>query len=768
MLGGTTPASAHVDVKSDGSECRALKSQFQRGQKLDITRFTFPGDHNTGIRNNTLYLYDTTGHHADIEYAANLWVDAVRARGGYLDIKFIDNKTPEAVSVIVDPNLPVLGRVTGGGPTLTVRISPRMFGRYVEPKSRIMTIAHEMGHAMALAHSCDNLLMVSGYSSKPGVVPQPLDAEILILRNNLRQKPTPTPSPEPSPEPSPLPPVVTTTISERPKPTPTTSSSSSTSTTPTTSAPSQPSLPDLPPLPMPTIPSAQPLPTTTVTSTAPTISSSSALSSSSSSSTLTQPSSPKPSPTGETHRIVLPEYVAPPKPSTEAEGKRIVDETVREFVAAQDALNQAENFADRIISQERVKNARRAFQEAQDNLEVLRQQLASETSTPPTSAPRTTTTTPTSTTTSATASAQPSVSAPRTTTSKPTTSNPLTTVAPTTSTTSAQRTTPTVGPSTSVETSTSTTGCCPNCGATTPQFEAPTYVPAVKPRTVEEARAVLAAATAEHEKAEDRMTLARRTKYAPIINEAQADLDRTFFRVKEAQKNLDELLAKEPTPTTTDVTSSAAPSSVTTSVAPSLTTSEVSTPTSATTSAEAPKASVPRTAETTSATLSTTSVEPSAEPSTSEAPKASAPRATETTSAAPSSESIEPSTSEAPKVSAPRTTTPTTTLVEPAPESPTTLTTTASSSKTESATTSESAARTTEETSEPEVGTSTSEPTPEPSVPAPATCAKDGSSSGSSENCEGSSKGGIIAAILVPLLALLGAAAFWAKDHLKF
>ncbi|WP_311475382.1 hypothetical protein [uncultured Corynebacterium sp.] len=784
VLGGTAPAYAHVDVQPNGSECKALKSQFKRGQQLDISRFTFPGAGETGIHNNTLYLYDTTGHRADIQRAADLWVKAVRDRGGYLDIKFIDHKTPEAVSVLVDPSLPVLGRVTGGGPSLTVRISPQMFASTVGATSRIMTIAHEMGHAMALAHSCDDLLMVSGRSRKPGLTPQPLDAEILILRNNLRQKPTPTPSP------SPVPPLVTTTTSttsERPKPTPTTSSSSSSS--------SQPSFPDLPPLPMPTIPSAQPVPTPT-TSEAPTItvtitpetttSTSSSTSSSATSSSekpSTKPSS-KSSQAPTTTRIVLPSYVAPPKPSTEAEGQHIVDQAAAEFNAAGVELQNASDTVAKILAENRYKNAERALKEAQDNLDNLREQLKPETpaTTPTTSATPTTkaSTTQTSTTSSSPSSSTTSTTAPVTTTTSTTpvstTSAPRTTTSvtptvsatPTTSTTSATRTTPTVATSTSAETSTSSPRCCPNCGATPPQCDAPLYEPAVKPRSVQAARLALDAAKLDHKVAETRMNIMRRTNYPPLINDAQADLDRTFFRVNEAQENLDELLAKEPTPSSsTSLTTSPSSTTPTTSETPTSTSEEpsASASASASVSVEPSVESTTRTPETTSVAPSTTSVEPStsvsvevttptttsttsepsAEPSTSEAPEPepSAPRTTETTSVAPTTISTEPSTS----VSVEATTTEATTTTQ---------------------STTESAARTTEQTSEPEVETSTSELTPEPSVGAPATCAKDGSSSGSSENCEGSSKAGIIAAIVVPLLALLGAAAFWAKDHLKF
>ncbi|MCQ4614678.1 hypothetical protein [Corynebacterium pseudogenitalium] len=782
VLGGTAPAYAHVDVQPNGSECKALKSQFKRGQQLDISRFTFPGAGETGIHNNTLYLYDTTGHRADIQRAADLWVKAVRDRGGYLDIKFIDHKTPEAVSVLVDPSLPVLGRVTGAGPSLTVRISPQMFASTVGATSRIMTIAHEMGHAMALAHSCDDLLMVSGRSRKPGLTPQPLDAEILILRNNLRQKPTPTPSP------SPVPPLVTTTTSttsERPKPTPTTSSTSSSSSP--SSSPSQPSFPDLPPLPMPTIPSAQPVPTPTTQKTSTTT----VVPTTSTTPTTPKPSpspSPKPTPTTSTKRITLPSYVAPPKPSTEAEGQHIVDQAAAEFNAAGVELQNASDKVAEILAKNRLKNAERALKEAQDNLDKLREQLKPETpaTTPTTSATPTTkaSTTQTSTTSSTPFSSTTSTTAPVTTTTSTTpvstTSAPRTTTSatpsvsatPTTSTTSATRTTPTVATSTSAETSTSSPRCCPNCGATPPQCDAPLYEPAVKPRSVQAARLALDAAKLDHKVAETRMNIMRRTNYPPLINDAQADLDRTFFRVNEAQENLDELLAKEPTPSSsTSLTTSPSSTTPTTSETPTSTSEEPSASASTSVSVEPSVESTTRTTETTSVAPSTTSVEPStsvsvevttptttsttsepsAEPSTSEAPEPepSAPRTTETTSAAPTTTSTEPSTS----VSV---------------EATTTEATTTTQSTTESATTTESAVRTTEQTSEPEVETSTSELTPEPSVGAPATCAKDGSSSGSSENCEGSSKGGIIAAIVVPLLALLGAAAFWAKDHLKF
>ena len=66
-----------------------------------------------------------------------------------------------------------------------------------------MTIAHELGHAMGLAHSCDGALMKDGSNrGKVAKTPQPLDAQVLIQANNLRAARLSTSSATPTPTPT--------------------------------------------------------------------------------------------------------------------------------------------------------------------------------------------------------------------------------------------------------------------------------------------------------------------------------------------------------------------------------------------------------------------------------------------------------------------------------------------------------------------------------------------------------------------------------------
>ena len=80
----------------------------------------------------------------------------------------------------------VVGRVQGTVHNMELLLNPDILrnGYY---ESLVMTIAHELGHAMGLAHSCDGALMKDGTNrGKVAKTPQPLDAQVLIQANDLR------------------------------------------------------------------------------------------------------------------------------------------------------------------------------------------------------------------------------------------------------------------------------------------------------------------------------------------------------------------------------------------------------------------------------------------------------------------------------------------------------------------------------------------------------------------------------------------------------
>lgn len=194
-----TPAQAAVDPI--GRECRAATAAANMGQPIpSIGNYLLSGNENA-IDNGVLRIFAPTKYKPYITQATDQWVSAT---GGLMRFEYVDQPGYKVVTVR-EANLGgyVVGRVQGNVNNMELLLNPDILrsGYY---ESLVMTIAHELGHAMGLAHSCDGALMKDGTNrGKVAKTPQPLDTQVLIQANNLRaarlSTTTATPTPEPTP-----------------------------------------------------------------------------------------------------------------------------------------------------------------------------------------------------------------------------------------------------------------------------------------------------------------------------------------------------------------------------------------------------------------------------------------------------------------------------------------------------------------------------------------------------------------------------------------
>ena len=194
-----TPAQAAVDPV--GRECRAATAAANMGQPIpNIGNYLLSGNENA-IDNGVLRIYAPAKYKPYITQATDQWVSAT---GGLMRFEYVDQPGYKVVTVR-EANLGgyVVGRVQGNVNNMELLLNPDILrsGYY---ESLVMTIAHELGHAMGLAHSCDGALMKDGTNrGKVAKTPQPLDTQVLIQANNLRaarlSTTTATPTPKPTP-----------------------------------------------------------------------------------------------------------------------------------------------------------------------------------------------------------------------------------------------------------------------------------------------------------------------------------------------------------------------------------------------------------------------------------------------------------------------------------------------------------------------------------------------------------------------------------------
>ena len=193
-----TPAQAAVDPL--GRECRAATAAANMAQPIpNIGKYLLSSNENA-IDNGVLRIYAPEKYKPYITQATNQWVSAT---GGLMRFEYVDQPGYKVVTVR-EANLGgyVVGRVQGTVHNMELLLNPDILrnGYY---ESLVMTIAHELGHAMGLAHSCDGALMKDGTNrGKVAKTPQPLDAQVLIQANDLRAARLSTTTATPTPEPT--------------------------------------------------------------------------------------------------------------------------------------------------------------------------------------------------------------------------------------------------------------------------------------------------------------------------------------------------------------------------------------------------------------------------------------------------------------------------------------------------------------------------------------------------------------------------------------
>lgn len=177
-----TPAQAAVDPV--GRECRAATAAANMGQPIpNIDNYLLSSSENA-VDNGVLRIFAPAKYKPYITQATDQWSDAT---GGLMRFEYVDQPGYKVVTVR-EANLGgyVVGRVQGNVNNMELLLNPDILrnGYY---ESLVMTIAHELGHAMGLAHSCDGALMKDGSNrGKVAKTPQPLDTQVLIQANDLR------------------------------------------------------------------------------------------------------------------------------------------------------------------------------------------------------------------------------------------------------------------------------------------------------------------------------------------------------------------------------------------------------------------------------------------------------------------------------------------------------------------------------------------------------------------------------------------------------
>lgn len=201
VAAGTLAAPAQAAVDPIGAECRAATAAANMGQPIpNIGKYLLSSSENA-VDNGVLRIYAPAKYKPYITQATDQWVSAT---GGLMRFEYVDQPGYKVVTVR-EANLGgyVVGRVQGTVNNMELLLNPDILrnGYY---ESLVMTIAHELGHAMGLAHSCDGALMKDGSNrGKVAKTPQPLDVQVLIQANNLRAVRLSTTSGTPTPEPTP-------------------------------------------------------------------------------------------------------------------------------------------------------------------------------------------------------------------------------------------------------------------------------------------------------------------------------------------------------------------------------------------------------------------------------------------------------------------------------------------------------------------------------------------------------------------------------------
>lgn len=182
---GVVAAPAEAAVDPIGRECKAATAAAKLGQPIpNIGNFVFGPNENV-IDGNLVRIYAPDKYKPYITQATDQWTSAT---GGLIRFEYV-NQPGYKVVTVREANLGgyVVGRVQGTVDNMQLLLNPDILRNgYID--SLVMTITHELGHAMGLAHSCDGALMKDGSNrGKVATTLQPLDVQVLIQANNLRQ-----------------------------------------------------------------------------------------------------------------------------------------------------------------------------------------------------------------------------------------------------------------------------------------------------------------------------------------------------------------------------------------------------------------------------------------------------------------------------------------------------------------------------------------------------------------------------------------------------